>query len=158
MEIQSTSPKTLIGISLALICIAVHPTAGSIIARPIEYSLTMPHVIVTGQIVDTTRDKKVKIEPPHGKPYTNYYRLGTIKVDEVLKNDLVHFTTHPGDRVLITLGPTAKGYRQLQRKRRGDRRFIDTGAKYRLGEIQSVSLRLSETIGERSTFKWADGR
>ena len=123
MKTESVSRKMLACVMLVVACTVVRPAAGIILARPIEYGLSSEHVIVAGTIAEVTRDRKVKRKSGSGS-YTDYYRLGYVKVDEVLKNDLAHFTVKPGDRVEIEIGPTLRRARKLYRQRLKDRRFI----------------------------------
>ncbi len=122
METTNTL-TTLTCISVATLCAVVRPATGMIIARPIEYNLTHVHRIVVGKVVEVTPDIKVK-RGSGSNSYIDYYRLGYIQVEEVLKNDLAHSAVEPGDRVEIELGPTAKRAEALARERAKDRRFI----------------------------------
>jgi len=113
----------LVCVSLAVLCMIVRPAAGITKARPIEYSLSHTHVIVVGKVVEVTPDKKVK-RGSGSNSFIDYYRLGYVQVDEVLKNDLGGFAVEPGDRVEIELGPTAERAEALAKERAKDRRFI----------------------------------
>ena len=123
METGNRPRNALTCIVLAMLCMAAHPAAGMVVARPLEYSLTHAHVIVAGKVVEVTPDKKVT-RKAGSESYVDYYRLGYVQVDEVLKNDLAHFAAEPGGRVEIQLGPTAKRAKALARERAKDRSFI----------------------------------
>jgi len=113
--------------ALAVLCATVRPAEGITIARPLEYSLAHAHVIVAGRIVEVTRDIKVK-RGSGSSSFVDYYRLGYVRVDEVLKNDLAHFSVVPGDRIEIELGPTAERAKALAKERAKDPRFITSEA------------------------------
>lgn len=155
MKTESISRKVLACAMLGVACMALRPAAGHVLTRPIEYSLSSEHVIVAGTMVEVTRDKKVE-RKLGSDSYTDYYRLGYVQVDEVLKNDLAHFTIQPGDRVEIELGATLKRARKLYRQRLKDRRFIMSETSLPSRSIEKGDpgiwrLRLSSS-GQRPVF------
>lgn len=127
MSTRNTTMTLLACGALAVLCATVRPAEGITIARPLEYSLAHAHVIVAGRIIEVTPDRKVK-RGSGSNSFIDYYRLGYVQVDEVLKNDLAHFTVVPGDRVEIELGPTAERATALAKERAKDRRFITSEA------------------------------
>jgi hypothetical protein len=140
--------------ALAILCATVRPAAGMIIARPIEYSLAHAHVIVAGKIVEVTADIKVK-RGSGSNSFVDYYRLGYVRVDEVLKNDLAHFTLAPGDRIEIELGPTAERAKALARERAKNRRFstIEGGPYHPIEKGDGgIWLLYLSSPGQRRTF------
>lgn len=107
--------KMHILIVLAVLSAVTCPATASFISRPLENCVSPSHLIVTGEIVEVTGDKKERMKS-RGKSYTSYYRLGYIKVDEVLKNDLAGITVKPGDKVEIKMPPTAKGVKKFRKQ------------------------------------------
>jgi len=80
---------------LALIALFSQPTRASWVYEPPEHHVSAARVVVTGTIAHVSWNK-TKRGGRDGKKYKYRYRIARLKVEEVLKNELVGITVEAG--------------------------------------------------------------
>jgi len=120
-------------ITLALVVLLSQPTRASRAYVPPEHQVSVAHVVVTGTIAHVSWNK-TKVVEVMGKRTKRTYRLATLAVDEVLKNDLAGLSIQAGGTLEFPIAP---------KRWRKPKNFLGAGPGYKKGMVGIWLLRYS---------------